>query len=345
MLGDRSSQEPLSVADFAQFADFTDFTDELFGRLARADQRRWAHAYLQALLLTPGKKTVRRLAATVSDSPTASQALHQFVNASPWDWKQVREDLSRQVERRARARAWVVAPAVLPKRGMHSCGVHRRFVAQEGRAVNCQLAVGAFLATDRGAMPVDWRLHLPESWLDSRPSRLRARIPDRASLRTPAGEALDLFDTAVRSGHFLPVVAHLGGHGDARELVAGLDARGADFLVAVPDSMPALLTPHLHPGVPVAHRRYRLFTDPRTGQCWLTNLVRRPAPELLALTGASLGVRSALDRLAVDFGLRDFEGRSFPGWHHHMTLLSAAYAYQALTREHPARAEVLARPA
>jgi len=31
-----------------------------------------------------------------------------------------------------------------------------------------------------------------------------------------------------------------------------------------------------------------------------------------------------------DFGLLDFEGRSFPGWYHHMALVSAAYTYRRL---------------
>lgn len=29
-------------------------------------------------------------------------------------------------------------------------------------------------------------------------------------------------------------------------------------------------------------------------------------------------------------GLLDFEGRSYPGWHHHMALVSAAYAFRSL---------------
>ncbi|MFC0110199.1 hypothetical protein ACFFRB_28540 [Kibdelosporangium aridum subsp. largum] len=30
-------------------------------------------------------------------------------------------------------------------------------------------------------------------------------------------------------------------------------------------------------------------------------------------------------RLRDDFGLRHFEGRSYAGWHHHVTLVSAAH--------------------
>ncbi|MFC5665091.1 IS701 family transposase [Kitasatospora misakiensis] len=58
---------------------------------------------------------------------------------------------------------------------------------------------------------------------------------------------------------------------------------------------------------------------------WLTNLVE-DAPGVLALLDTAATTRTAVDRLGADFGLLDFSGRSFTGWHHHMTLVSAAYA-------------------
>ncbi|MER6419015.1 transposase [Streptomyces sp. NPDC001137] len=69
---------------------------------------------------------------------------------------------------------------------------------------------------------------------------------------------------------------------------------------------------------------------PRT--YWLTNLPGRrlsdvlPLAQLRTLSGESLG------RLQQDFGLADFEGRSFRGWHHHVTLASVAMGYDTLSR-------------
>lgn len=157
--GGSSARRPASDA-------FDAFIAEIFERLPRADQRRWAHVYTRGLLVTPGRKTVRRLAASASDSTTAAQALHQFVNASPWDWEPVRARLADWVARRSRPRALVIATAVLPKRGDRSCGVHRRFVPQDGRTVNCQVGLGAFLAVEQGTTPVDWRLLLPGRWAE-----------------------------------------------------------------------------------------------------------------------------------------------------------------------------------
>ncbi|MFG3308649.1 IS701 family transposase [Streptomyces wuyuanensis] len=84
---------------------------------------------------------------------------------------------------------------------------------------------------------------------------------------------------------------------------------------------------------------YRLLAEAR-GQgarpprVWLTNLVHRSPAELLGLVGPSASTASTVRRLG-EFGLLDFEGRSYPGWHHHMTLVSAAYTYHRLGGRRP----------
>ncbi|MFF7587284.1 IS701 family transposase [Kitasatospora purpeofusca] len=95
-------------------------------------------------------------------------------------------------------------------------------------------------------------------------------------------------------------------------------------------------TPVLPPG-PVAapasgasaapvHRLWaRCDGDGGSRRYWLTDLAE-DAPGVLALLDAASATRSTVDRLGSDFGLLDFSGRSYTGWHHHMTLVSAAYA-------------------
>ncbi|MEU6705601.1 transposase [Streptomyces wuyuanensis] len=86
---------------------------------------------------------------------------------------------------------------------------------------------------------------------------------------------------------------------------------------------------------------YRLIAEAR-GQgarpprVWMTNLVHRSPAELLGLVGPSASTASTVRRLG-EFGLLDFEGRSYPGWHHHMTLVSAAYTYHRLDGRRPTR--------
>lgn len=347
--------------------------------MPRADQRRWADVYIQGLLRTPGKKTVRRMAAAVTDSATAAQALHQFVNASPWEWEPIQTELTQWVARHTRPRSWSVAPVVLPKRGGQSCGVHRRFIRQTGRTVNCQIGIGAFLSSAGGDLPVAWNLLIPEDWSDS-DRRRQARIPGHASAASAIQSALKLTDGLGphAADNSLPVVADLVGYLDTSAMIRGFTERGQDFVIAVPENL--LLQPGSHlaarqcaEGAPVRaaqfidaragqaphptglvylprthtrpglQRTYRLFARPaddrgRPGGLWLTNLTNRPFGDLLALVDAQTRTAATIGRLERDFGLRDFEGRSYPGWHHHMTLVSAAYTYRQLAAHRQDRA-------
>lgn len=63
---------------------------------------------------------------------------------------------------------------------------------------------------------------------------------------------------------------------------------------------------------------------------WLTNMNDRPVSELADLAKLRPWVRYELDNLTTSLGLGHHEGRSFVGWHHHVTLVSVAHAFQVL---------------
>jgi DDE superfamily endonuclease len=65
---------------------------------------------------------------------------------------------------------------------------------------------------------------------------------------------------------------------------------------------------------------------------WITNMVGRPVTELAALAKLRLRSQFDLEMLTSQFGLCDYEGRSFLGWHHHVTLASMAYTFDTLRR-------------
>ncbi|WP_411083003.1 IS701 family transposase [Streptomyces sp. cmx-18-6] len=365
------------------------FADQIFTHLPRADQRRWAGAYLLGLLAVEGRKSVRSLAAAVTDSPTASQSMHRFVNASPWEWQPARAELARWVEQRLRPTAWTVGTAVVPKRGNQSCGVHRRFDPAHGRTVNCQVGMGLFLAEGRCQIPVDWHLHLPGEWADER-LRSRARIPDGVRPVPDWVHVLAFADSLAASlSTPLPLVTDLRCFDQGERLLHGLRRRGHDFLVAVPENLPVVLPlPGRNPrgsdvaplvsarrflnahgeaartvlatshggvtgakrvltavvGLPhgsYAQRFCRLFAEyPADGRgtsaLWLTSLMQQPLDELTELAGAHAWTPGAVRRMEGGFGLQDFEGRSYPGWHRHVTLVSAASAYSRLADAEPA---------
>ena len=61
----------------------TEFADQVFTRLPRADQRRWAAAYLLGLLAVSGRKSVRSLAAAVTETLRDTAASRWRETGSP----------------------------------------------------------------------------------------------------------------------------------------------------------------------------------------------------------------------------------------------------------------------
>ncbi|MEU1127644.1 transposase [Streptomyces sp. NPDC005899] len=349
------------------------FIETVFGCLPRADQRGWAEFYIRALLQTPGRKSPRRLAEAISDSPTASQALHQFVNASPWDWLAARQGLLRWVAQAGSAvTAWTLVPVFIPKRGDHSAGVHRRFDPAQGRLANCQLGMVVLATGEYGPLPVDWDLYIPCGWTGAR--RAKVRVPEeiRGPLWVQAAELLRRAPSWPL-GRRLPVTADLSWLPDREALLTWLAQNQQPFVVEVPDTMrvirtvpPTARTPPrtvrqvlLDPTTAVGTEREPFVSLPVTlpgsfaervplrllvrqrpndpARAWLTNLVDRRLPELLPLMRQPRLAADVVSTLNGEFGLQDFEGRSFPGWHHHTTLVSAAFTYSRVNELGAAR--------
>ncbi|MFJ5230913.1 IS701 family transposase [Kitasatospora sp. NPDC088391] len=76
---------------------------------------------------------------------------------------------------------------------------------------------------------------------------------------------------------------------------------------------------------------------PGSGGHWLSNLGRHPVGQLYRTARLSLRVERDQAEVGSGLGLRDFEGRSFPGWHHHMTMVSLAHAVTLLPAADAAR--------
>jgi hypothetical protein len=71
------------------------------------------------------------------------------------------------------------------------------------------------------------------------------------------------------------------------------------------------------------------LTKPHPRGYWITNS-DRPLPDLVPLSKLGQRVSPRIEEFADQFGLRDYEGRTFAGWHHHVTLATAAYIFRVL---------------
>lgn len=71
------------------------------------------------------------------------------------------------------------------------------------------------------------------------------------------------------------------------------------------------------------------LSKPQPRGYWITN-TDRPLAELVSLSKLHQRVGPRVEEFADQFGLRDYEGRTFAGWHHHVTLVTAAYVFRVL---------------
>ncbi|MCK8675977.1 MULTISPECIES: transposase [Streptomyces] len=69
----------------------------------------------------------------------------------------------------------------------------------------------------------------------------------------------------------------------------------------------------------------------RPGELWLSNLLEVPPAALLRLGRLTRRVGKDFTEVSTRVGMRDFEGRSYAGWHRHVTLCSVAHSILALS--------------
>jgi SRSO17 transposase len=355
------------VNDFARgYESLTDFCNEMLLDLPRSDQRRWGEIYLKGLVSLHGRKSVRRISEEIAGGG-ADQGIQQFVNQSPWDWVPVRRNLVTYAASLLQPRAWVVEEAVTPKNGASSVGVARQYAPSLGRTLNCQIGLGLFLAGDAGAVPVNWRLLLPATWDHDVVRRARTHLPPGEVHRPRWRHLLDMVDEMVAGwgADPMPVVVDARHESTVDSLVTGLEERELPYLVSVAPGAPVLtdepvnpagragtaliwrdgthqgtasrfflqqLRGRPRPGGPARGRSRALLTEwlagrPRPTGAWLTNLTTARPAQLIGLTRIRHHTRQEMSRLYDEFGLNHFEGRSYRGWQHHVTLVSLAHAF------------------
>ncbi|MEO3973471.1 transposase [Streptomyces sp. CAU 1734] len=149
---------------------------------------------------------------------------------------------------------------------------------------------------------------------------------------------------AVRvSGHtLLAVTGRRRGAGSAERLAparsvldrarrARLPSRGEDSAATARVRLPGPRGT-ARPGTPSEISLLGVWHEPRgePDEFWLTNAEPRSPQALLRVTRLAHRVDTGWRTRGRDVGLRDYEGRSFQGWHRHMTLASCAYAMAEL---------------
>ncbi|MFI0263004.1 IS701 family transposase [Streptomyces sp. NPDC017056] len=346
---------PATVPSGTEDAVFADLCARLFASFNRADHHTKGAQYLRGLLAARGRKTIRNVARSLDD-PGAAQRLHHFICDAPWNWRPVREALTGYLTDLAAPRAWVVQPMLIPKVGKESVGVHRRFVPELGQMVSGQRASGLWYVGHHGVnAPVDWHLHLQGA---SETPAVTFPVPRGCPAGLPpvvwdgrAHDAVAVLDTLAPLG--LPAMVSLTGAAGVR-LPDAAGSAGAGETLAVerllaPSYASRLTVRQIAPGTRAATARVRLIRRQRASSLpwydkdlllyaewreghyrpdayWLVTNPQTPADEIFRLRMHAAQVARDSAGTGARCGLRDFKGRSYEGWHRHMTLASAAYA-------------------
>jgi len=374
------------------------FLKPLLPLLGRAERRRWGAFYVQGLLLETGRKTAAGLAARLGGNV---QAVQQFVNQSPWDWRAVRRALAQEMVRQSACRgAWILDDTGFPKKGVHSVGVARQYSGTMGKIGNCQVAVSLNFATADGCFPLDFQLYLPQSWTADQPRRQKAGVPTDVTFQTKWQLGLGMLDVVQAWGLPQAVVVADAAYGVATEFRQGLRERSLHYVVGIPSDVTAWTEP-VTPQAPTYQGRGRpprrdrtlpkplkvsevarglpdtawqeiswregtkgplkgrfaaLQVQPAHGyhqgkvtepvgwlliewpseadapeSFWFSNLPdNTDLQELVYWAKIRWYVEQNYQQLKDELGLDHFEGRSWDGWHRHVTLTMMAFAFLVL---------------
>jgi SRSO17 transposase len=129
--------------------------------------------------------------------------------------------------------AWIVDDTSFPKKGNHSVGVAPQHCGNLGKQANCQDAVSLSLAGPNAALPVAYRLYLPEVWASDPVRRELAGIPAEVGFEKKWEIAFRLTDQLLKEG--VPKAPFLGdaGYGSVPAFRRGLSSRGFQYVLGI----------------------------------------------------------------------------------------------------------------
>ncbi len=207
--------------------------------VGHADRCEPLRNYCTGLLLDGERKSVEPMAARLAPDHVQRmhESLHHLVAKSPWSdaemLRQVRSYVLPAMQKQGPVTAWIVDETSFVKKGSHSVGVARQYCGRLGKKENCQVAVSLSVATERGSLPIAWRLYLPEEWAADAQRRKAAGIPQAVSFQTKPEMALTQIQQAVEAQVTPGVVLADEVYGSNREFRQGLADLKLSYSLAV----------------------------------------------------------------------------------------------------------------
>ena len=205
-----------------------------FFRAGQKTQQNNAHQYLQGIFCAErGKRNIERMVEEVSGSEYES--LQHFISDSPWDSKGLMLELAKNVSKKLQPIGKIgctVDEKAHLKKGTKSVGVARQYAGTSGKVDNCQVAVYLSLTAGKYSSLTNFRLFLPQQWIDNPARCQKAGIPksDRV-FKTKPQLALDMIREHRDHGVQFDYVNGDGLYGNGFEFSKGLSALGAKYIL------------------------------------------------------------------------------------------------------------------
>jgi SRSO17 transposase len=206
----------------------------LFFRTGQKTQLDNAQQYLQGIFCAErGKRNIERMVEEVTGSEYES--LQHFISNSPWDSKGLMVELAKNVFRKLQPVGKVgctVDEKAHLKKGTKSVGVARQYAGTSGKVDNCQVAVYLSLTAGKYSSLTNFRLFLPQQWINNPVRCQRAGIPksDRV-FKTKPQLALDMIREHMENGVQFDYVNGDGLYGNGFEFSKRLTSLGVKYVL------------------------------------------------------------------------------------------------------------------
>ena len=173
--------------------------------------------------------------AIYSSKRSDNQALSHFLSNSPWSHTNLLKSVrTRAIEIIGPDGVLILDESAMKKSGSSSVGVSRQYCGNLGKVDNCQ--VGVFLAYFKGSKRtlIDFKLYLPENWVDDKERCLKAKIPpEMIKFQTKCELGLEMIDCAINEEVSFSYVAMDGFYGENPKLLSELENRNITFVADI----------------------------------------------------------------------------------------------------------------
>ena len=205
-----------------------------FFRAGQKTQQDKAQQYLEGIFCAErGKRNIERMVEEVSGSEYES--LQHFISNSPWDSEGLMLELAKNVVRKLQPYGKIgctVDEKAHLKKGTKSVGVARQYAGTSGKVDNCQVAVYLSLTAGKYSSLTNFRLFLPQQWIDNPKRCEKAGVPkSNMVFKTKPQLALDMIREHCDHGVHFDYVNGDGLYGNGFEFSKGLASLGVNYVL------------------------------------------------------------------------------------------------------------------